>query len=79
MAPQPPAVGDAHAQVQDPSSKCESEARPRRRVEPRRVAQPSPPTPPAEPENWAPFLADACLCAAALALAAYVCFRAFGH
>ncbi|XP_061909376.1 tyrosine-protein phosphatase non-receptor type 1 isoform X1 [Entelurus aequoreus] len=69
---------DAHMKVQDPTSKSESDAQLQQEYHDvaeavEQIVETSP-----APENWSPLLANVCLCTA-LALSAYVCYRAIYH
>ncbi|XP_049611042.1 tyrosine-protein phosphatase non-receptor type 1 [Syngnathus scovelli] len=71
---------DGHVEVQDPTSKSETKAQPQHDMERHQVdeAVRQSVVTSAESENWSPLLANVCLCTA-LALSAYVCYRAFYH
>ncbi|XP_054651322.1 tyrosine-protein phosphatase non-receptor type 1 [Dunckerocampus dactyliophorus] len=82
VVPQPPpddaSHHDAHMKAQDPTSKSEPNAQLQQEqheaVEAlEQIVETSP-----APENWSPLLANVCLCTA-LALSAYVCYRAIYH
>ncbi|XP_077430554.1 tyrosine-protein phosphatase non-receptor type 1 [Vanacampus margaritifer] len=84
VASQPPLNGagqlDDHMEVQGPTSKSEAKAQLQHDMEQRQVAEAVQQLveTSAEPESWSPLLANVCLCTA-LALSAYVCYRAFYH
>nr|XP_057906487.1 tyrosine-protein phosphatase non-receptor type 1-like [Doryrhamphus excisus] len=82
VAPQSPPDGadqhNSHTKVQDPTSKSETNAQLQQEQHDvtetlEQITEISP-----APENWSPLLANMCLCTA-LALTAYVCYRAIYH